>query len=382
MTAESTATRPVPLSRNLPSLTGLRFFSICAVFASHAALFSAMRTGNDYSALYPLGALGVSLFFILSGFVLTYSARDTDTTTAFWRRRFFKIYPSHAAAWAVVMALIVFAGVSRVPPGVAVPASHDIANLFLVQTLLPWQFSVDGGNGVAWSLVCELIFYLLFPVIYPLVRKIRGERLTLAAVAVVAVAWLLPLGYLALGGTPAGSPIGADLSALQLGFAYFWPFSRLPEFVLGMVLARLATHRRGAGIGILPATALLVVFVVVGQLTLPDILLTSAITVIPLGLLIHATATVDIRAAKSFLRLPSVVFLGKISYAFYLLHFTALMVVYFYFPAAWSNVLVLVAAFALGHLAAWGLYTLVERPFMRWFAMKRPEKHGSAVPAV
>jgi peptidoglycan/LPS O-acetylase OafA/YrhL len=372
----------MPLSRNLASLTGLRFFAICVVFVSHAALFSLMRTGADYSVLYPLGALGVSLFFILSGFVLTYSARDADTTTAFWRRRFFKIYPSHVAAWLAAMAFIVLASVPRVPPGVEVPVSHDITNLFLVQTLLPWEFSVDGGNGVAWSLVCEMVFYLLFPVIYPLVRRIPGERLVLAAVAVVAVAWLLPLGFLALPGAPVGSPIGADLSLLQLGFAYFWPLARLPEFVLGMVLARVASQRSGASIGILPATALVAAFVVVGQLTLPDIFLASAITVIPLGLLIHATATADLRERKSFLRQPFVEFLGKISYAFYLVHFTVLMVLYFYLPASWPNLLVLVVAFLVGHIAAWGLYAFVERPFMRWLSVKRPEKHSEAVAAM
>lgn len=372
----------MPLSRNLASLTGLRFFSICAVFVSHAALFSLMRTGTDYSVLYPLGALGVSLFFILSGFVLTHSARDTDTTTAFWRRRFFKIYPSHVVAFLVAMAFIVLASVPRVPPGVEVPVSHDLANLFLVQTLLPWEFSVDGGNGVAWSLVCEMVFYLLFPVIYPLVLRIPGERLVLAAVGVVALAWLLPLGFLALPGAPVGSPIGADLSLPQLGFAYFWPLSRLPEFVLGMVIARLAACRPGASIGILPATGLLAVFVVVGQLTLPDIFLTSAITVIPLGILIHATATADLRERRSFLRRPFVEFLGKISYAFYLLHFTVLMVLYFFLPASWPNLLVLVLAFVVGHLAAWGLFAFVERPFMRWFSVKRPEKHNEAVVSV
>jgi len=370
-TPEQSETADSRLPRDLPSLTGLRFFAICAVFIAHAALFTLIRTGADYSVLHPLGALGVSLFFVLSGFVLTHAARESDTVTAFWRRRFVKIYPSHVVAWIAVMAAFVFAGVPRMPPGAEVPFSHDLANLFLVQTLIPTDFTVDGGNGVAWSLVCEMVFYLLFPVLYPLVRRIREERLLLAAAAVVAVGWLLPLCYTALGGAPLGSPIGADLSLLQLGFAYFWPISRLPEFVLGMVLARLAAHRPSASIGVLPAVAVLAVVIVAGQLFLPSIFLLSAVTLVPLGLLIHAAAVTDLRGSTSLLRAPSTVFLGKISYAFYLVHYTVLMVAYFYVPATWPNAVLVLVVFVAAHLVAWALYALVERPFMRRFAVKR-----------
>lgn len=366
------------LYSRLPSLTGLRFVAICAVFASHAALFSGMRTGHSYSALYPLGALGVSLFFILSGFVLTYSARDEDTARAFWRRRLVKIYPSHVVAWLAVMLFIWVGGVPRVPPGSSPPLSHDLGNLFLVHTLLVWRWSVDGGNGVAWSLVCELVFYALFPLVLPLVRRIRESSLLAAAAGCVAAAWLVPLLCLNLGGVPTGSPLGADLTVDQLGYAYFWPVSRVPEFVLGMVLARLATYRPRTRFGIVPSVVLLVAAMVAGRQVLPSVFLLTAVTVVPLALLIRAVAAADITEGHSPLRSRPAVFLGDISYAFYLLHYTVFMVLYHYLPRSWPNVVVLVAVFAVGQAAAWVQYAAVEQPGMRRFAISRARRRAAA----
>jgi peptidoglycan/LPS O-acetylase OafA/YrhL len=366
------------LYSRLPSLTGLRFVAICAVFASHAALFSSMRTGKNYSALYPLGALGVSLFFILSGFVLTYSARQEDTARAFWRRRLVKVYPSHVVAWLAVMLFIWVGGGPRVPPTSSPPLSHDLSNLFLVHTLPVWHWSVDGGNGVAWSLVCELVFYALFPLLHPLVRRIRGSSLVVAAAACAAAAWLVPLLCLNLGGVPTGSPLGADLTIDQLGYAYFWPVSRLPEFVLGMLLARLATHRPRTRIGVVPSVVLLVAAMVAGRQVLPSVFLLTAVTVVPLALVIRAVAAADLNETRSPLRSRPAVFLGDISYAFYLLHYTVFMVLYHYLPHSWPNTVLLVTAFLVGHAVAWLQYAAVERPGMRRFAVSRARRGAAA----
>jgi peptidoglycan/LPS O-acetylase OafA/YrhL len=364
----SASGRPTASFRRLPSLTGLRVLAISVVFVSHAALFSGMKTGGNYSALYPLGALGVSLFFILSGFVMAYSARDTDTARAFWRRRFFKIYPSHVVAWIVVMLFIWVGGVPRVPPNPNLPLSHDLTNLFLVQTIIPWKFTVDGGNGVAWSLVCEMVFYLLFPVLFPVIRRIPARRLVLATVVAVAAVWLVPLICISLSGTPTGSPIGPDLSMNQLAYGYFWPVSRLPEFILGMVLARLAVYRPVSRVGIIPSIILVPVFMEVGKYLLPQVFLLTAVTAIPLALLIRATASVDISGKISLLRLPFMVFLGNVSYAFYLLHYTTFMVVYHYLGKYWSDPILVIATFAIAQVTATLLYSLIERPFMRRFS--------------
>ncbi|MGW6935363.1 acyltransferase family protein [Lentzea sp. NPDC054927] len=342
----------------LPSLTGLRMIAACMVFVSHAAYF----TGRpQLSFLYPLGSAGVSLFFILSGFVLTVSARDEDTVTAFWRRRVAKIYPSHVVAWAVIMLLVWQAGVPRSAPATL---ADDLQNLLLVQTLDPLHPSITGGNGVAWSLVCELVFYLLFPLLLPLARRIPGNRLMLAAGLAVLAVWLVPAATLALSGPPMGGPIGAELSAGQVSFAYLWPLSRLPEFVLGMIISRMRAPR----LGMVAAGGLMVAALAVAPL-LPAPFRLVAVTALPLALLIRATAAADQHARPSWLRTPVMVLLGDISYAFYLLHFTAFMAVFHFFGGA--TAVRIAAVFAITIVASWLLHRFVERPCMRLFATKR-----------
>lgn len=159
----------------LPSLTGLRFLAAFSVFISHAAFIGGTTAGVDLSYLYPLGAMGVSFFFILSGFVLTYSSRENDSATAFLKIRFFKIFPNHAAVWLGIILMVHFVGLTRMPPGARITLSDDLSNLFLVDTLIP-RMPTGRGNDVAWSLTCEFVFYLLFPLLLPLLRRVPVAR--------------------------------------------------------------------------------------------------------------------------------------------------------------------------------------------------------------
>src|SRR5689334_3276648 len=103
-----------PRSARLPSLTGLRFYAALLVFLSHVALpMATIRLIADdkveYTLLWlvrPGGGLGVTFFFVLSGFILTWSARPSDTARAFWRRRAAKIIPSYLVAWVLAMVLV------------------------------------------------------------------------------------------------------------------------------------------------------------------------------------------------------------------------------------------------------------------------------------
>src|ERR1700710_2004563 len=91
---------PVAAHRpRLPSLTGLRFLAALFVFGFHITLsasptppnhpinpFANPRLATDLEWLFgKAGYLGVSFFFVLSGFVLTWSNKTTDTKSSFWR---------------------------------------------------------------------------------------------------------------------------------------------------------------------------------------------------------------------------------------------------------------------------------------------------------
>lgn len=367
-------------SERLPSLTGLRFVAAFGVFVCHVLVVDAARTGG-WPHLVLLGPVGVSLFFVLSGFVLTLSTREAEPARDFWRRRLVKIYPSHWVVWALVMVLFWGIGMPRSPTDSAVDPTPlgDVANAFLVHTLIPLPGFVSAGNGIAWSLTCELLFYVAFPLLLPLIRKIPAERLTAAAGAAVAAVWLVPLLALGLDGPRFVLPsLPGEVNGAQLLVGYVFPPSRLPEFVLGMILARMHASGFPVRIGIVPSAGLLGAAVFLGIAVLPTPFLLAAATVVPVALLVRATAAVDVRGGRSVLRTPVMVFLGALSYAFYLLHPTVITVVLHYLGHGWGPGRVAAVSLPVALVASWLLYTRVERPCMRRFATRRPRSLPAA----
>ncbi|KIZ15893.1 acyltransferase family protein [Streptomyces natalensis] len=357
----------------LPSLTGLRFVAAFGVYLCHA-VFLGLR-GRAWIPTELLGPLAVSLFFILSGFVLTRFARPGDTARAFWRRRVVKIYPNHLTALVLFMIYFLVIGMAVQPSGSVLSL---VPGILLVHTWLPNYTLIGSGNIVSWSLACEVFFYLLFPLLLTLVRKIPPRRLAAAAVCMAAAVWTVPVVSYALHGAPLPGfpwPVPRD----QLWFAYFLPLCRLPEFVLGIILATgMRSGDRKRRTGVWASSALLLASLVLGATVLPPVFLFAAVGVVPLTLLIRATASLDLRGARSPLRTPVMVFLGEISYAFYLVHTLALLVVDHFTGAAWSGLATGVLGLPVALLMAWLLYALVEQPCMRRFARRRRPAPGSA----
>src|SRR6266496_2959700 len=93
----------------LPSLTGMRFIAASCVVANHALfinLFPPGLAGDWEIVIRQASWTSVGSFFVLSGFVLTWSARPGDAARTFYRRRFFRIYPQHLLTFVVAALLI------------------------------------------------------------------------------------------------------------------------------------------------------------------------------------------------------------------------------------------------------------------------------------
>lgn len=360
----------------LPSLTGLRFLAALAVFSYHVTLpIPALRVlrddgavGEGYKLFGQAGALGVSFFFVLSGFVLTWSAREGDRAGKFWRRRYVKIIPPYVVAWA--LALVLFAGAYT-------PAWRAAANLFMLQVWIPdfdTYFSVDPPS---WSLAAEAIFYLAFPAMLLVVRRIRAERL-LAWTGVVAVALIATpaLGYWLLPDTP-GIPGGEHASVSQYFVFYVLPIPRLLDFALGMLVARAVQAGRWRSTGIVPSALLLLVGYWLTAHVPYLYAQRGATTVIPIVLLIASVAIADTRGRSTVLRSRAMVFLGEISFAFYLLHFVVLATGRKLLGADRLLSTGAAVGFTLGMLvvavlASWLLYAVLERPItQRWSTSRR-----------
>ncbi|MFF2659436.1 acyltransferase family protein [Kitasatospora sp. NPDC058032] len=371
------------LSR-LPSLTGMRWIAALLVFLTHVSVAKPFDTPalNDFMSDYlsRAGFLGVGFFFVLSGFVLTWSAKEGDRPSAFYRRRLFKLYPNHAVTWLVGLLLMARAGVE-------LTAAGTVPSLLLLQSWIPSLEVIGGTNGPSWSLACEVLFYLSFPVILPLVRRIRPERLWLWVGVMTAVLFALPLIAQLLPGSP-NSP-WQPLSFWRYWFVYFLPAARLPEFVLGILLARIVRTGRWVAIG-WPVAALLTVAGYALMITLPDAWGMAAPTALPVGLLIAAVAARDAAGVGTPFAGRTMVWLGEVSFAFYMVHFLVIQ----YGPLGlaatgsagantWSTpgalgVMGITLALSIGF--GWALYRLVEVPVMRRWgrSSKAAAKSGPA----
>ncbi|WP_165521867.1 acyltransferase family protein [Micromonospora zingiberis] len=378
--AATKATTSVPT--RLPSLTALRIIAASLVFIGHGLIFPMFRDSN-VNEVYGIvahnaGSVGVAFFFVLSGFVLTWSARSSDSTGAFFRRRFFKIFPNHVVVYLGVLALMLIAGLP-------VMLGPTLASLPLIQGFLPDpNYHLFAVNGVTWSLSVELLFYALFPVLLPLVNRIRPQRLWLSAGLFTAGAMLLPV--IARAALPDGplTPMSTTLTWTEQWFVYFFPPARLFEFLVGMVMARILLSGRWIGLRtVWPVLLLVAVYVATIPLNLMDGYQSALL--IPMSLLITAAAASDVKGRPSLLNNRPMVWLGEISYAFFLVHVHVLFLLHAavngqlgvraaYQPyqfGTFTGIAFLVGVYLVCVLVSWALYALVEKPAMRRWAYGR-----------
>jgi peptidoglycan/LPS O-acetylase OafA/YrhL len=205
-------------ARRLDSLTGMRFFAAMAVVLIHVGAQFARRPWLITAESF--GYIGVSFFFLLSGFVLTWSSTQ-QPAKRFWWLRFGRIWP--ATTMMAIFAFTVVAGSEQIPGRLG-----KAAETLLLQAWWPDQKVYYGGNGVSWSLSAEMFFYLLFPIVIIPLRRLSSRGLLVTAVATVAILYLLPVLAASAGMSPA---------TYSYVFFVFPPY-RFGEFLLGMLLAR------------------------------------------------------------------------------------------------------------------------------------------------
>ena len=324
----------------LPRLTSLRAFAALGVFGFHLGRWAIVGVGP-----FDIGYSGVAFFFVLSGFILTYttasSGRPLDLRR-FYGRRFARVYPSHLVMLLVAIVVPVVA-VDRTPVAAA-------GNLLLVQSWFPAGSMHYGMNGVSWSLSCEAFFYALFPLLFLILRDAGRRSLLLGLGAVLA--------------TQAAILIGGSLDSSYPDFASVFPPLQLGAFVLGILVARAALADR-----LLPAwgMAALAAASVVACVELPTDRPDAAIWLLPLFAVLIAWAyQADHRGRPGVLRSRALVYAGEVSFAFYLVHELVIINLrHEHLAHGWSLALV---ALLVSCAAAVTLHHLVERPAQRWLS--------------
>lgn len=353
--------------RRLPSLTSLRWVAACIVFLTHGdALIDGSSIQHAYHRLTGQGACSLTFFFVLSGFVLTWSRRPGDTVPSYIRRRVARIVPAY---WAVCLITV------PITYWLVRPQSGgDLFDLFfpftLLQAWVPAAHVYFGGNWVSWSLSAEAFFYALFPLLVvsllALGPKARGRVLLVLVAAAVSV------------------PLIVHTREVSDGFL-FWltyinPGWRIVEFGIGICIAGLLQQGRRPPIGARTALGLaLVAYLAAGWA--PAYASEVAITLIPFTLVVWSCAAADLDGtAPRWLHARSMIHLGQWSYAFYLLHQLVIRVVarlgvVGHLPTTGDKVAYLVFAWLMAIAAAYLLFRFIEQPFER-----RIRRGGTATP--
>jgi peptidoglycan/LPS O-acetylase OafA/YrhL len=361
--------------RRLDSLTGARFLAAGLVFLCHIATSAFFKPGTTVgdglmSATKSAGTIGVSFFFLLSGFVLAWSARTEETYGSVLRRRLVKIFPNHLVTYA--LAMFVYAAATT-------PAGTAVLNALLLQAWSSDPTVFLSVNGSSWSLSCELLFYALLPLLLPLVRRIAPAQLWWWAGGVTAAVLLVPVAAHLLPQGQTFPPMGTWLDGVsvdRMWFTYIFPLTRLLEFVLGILMARIVLSGRWTGFGAGKAALLTVAAYVLGCCT-PMLFTVSAVTVIPLSLLIAALAVCDSDGKRTPLATTPMRRLGEASFAFYLVHgivlaFTGKQLAKAHHTLTVpEGVLVTLATFAASVGLALAMYHWIEMPAVRRWSRPR-----------
>lgn len=317
--------------RNLPRLTGLRALAAFSVFMFHADRYWGVKP-------FQMGYIGVGFFFILSGFVLTWSYGES-TPRKFWRRRVARIYPVYA------LTLIIL--------GLQENAAYPLHLVPTVETfglVQSWTDNRLAVNAPAWSLSAEAFFYACLPLVLLIASRVRLRTFALGA----------------------GACFGAECVTILLTqqnrlFGLTFPLVRSGEFLLGVTLAlamrqgwRVPTYWFAA----LGASVLAVCcFLIHPGTAVPNIAM-APVFVSVIGL----AAQADIDGRRSWiLARRAVVYDGEISYVFYLLHFQTQGIVA---SALGTGPAVVLWAFAASLVGAIVLHHAVELPAQRFILRK------------
>lgn len=353
--------RPQPPRTNYrPDIDGIRGTAAIMVMGYHAHV-----PGFEGSFI------GLDLFFVVSGFVITglllgeFERTQRIRWSAFYARRARRLIPAKATMLIGVLILSYFVmaptGVQQDTARSAAAAAAFVSNFFFWQIADVNYFANEPGTGVllhTWSLSVEEQFYLALPIgvmlAYGLARLLKvhiGRTLMFTA---------LGLGIASLWGA-------MTLAGPSPEAAYYTPMTRAFEFLIGVVLA-LVVARVNAAVWVRQIMGLVGGGIIVYLLLvpMPTAGYPQAWALLPCtaALLIIWAGTGSATAISHFLSFKLFVGLGLVSYGWYLWHWPLLVMgesVNLITPPLWVRITLVMAALGIAILS----YTFIEGIFYR-----------------
>jgi peptidoglycan/LPS O-acetylase OafA/YrhL len=349
--------------KQLDGLTGLRILAAAWVMLHHFREVTPTTTWE-----FPLidrfilngGRYGVDLFFVLSGFILSHVYSEQFSRRigradfrAFITFRFARLYPVHIVTFLMMVALFVgelaFTGRSSAESD---RYSVQVVVASLTMTHAWWEEAAT-PNIPAWSISAEWFAYLLFPVLCLIITRLRRGPFVFVLVGCgLATVWHEVTDH----------PLVRIMAGFLVGMAAYRMAHRCPS------LARVP----------MLGTAVTALIVLWATLSSPPR--------IEIGILLFAALIVALTSERDWfgrvLSLRTVVYLGEVSYAVYMVHWIARVTVRVAAERAGvidsiAPGLMVVAYIAVTMIAAIALYHLVERPWrgrLRRLLASRPAK--------
>jgi len=260
--------RDILLRPDLPALTGLRFVAAFSVLIGHGfswILSNHETPGGVVFWVSQISGFGMTLFFVLSGFVIHYNYGKLVTTkgmrgvAAFMWARFARLYP--------LFLLMMFVYVILSSRTLALLTGHPErfgsilqALPYFLLSIHAWVYTligdnpiidaIGGGSPITWSISTEWFFYFAYPLVAWLILRARTPRFAAALALLWCALWIAVTVNLYDWSSVIDTwavrhygPIAGMQEHLQTSFVrwllYFSPYVRLGEFLLGTLVAQL-----------------------------------------------------------------------------------------------------------------------------------------------
>jgi peptidoglycan/LPS O-acetylase OafA/YrhL len=342
----------------------------------------------------------MSLFFVLSGFVIFYNYAESFAERPFWpalwdfvTARFARLYPLYALTLLMTISYLpspIFAG--------------DGMTALAYATLTQSWFNVqDAMFPPDWSISAEWFFYLVFIPLALGMIKLRPQHSFKVMIAFLAVA---PIGIVIVLGVGKDAVLSALKPVLYHGgkvsrdmwdwLTYFSPYVRVLEFVAGVLAAKVFVDRRhdlmsqrSVDILVLCCAAWCVAVILTSGIESTSNLLTSNFIFAPAMALFLCYCPRSDGGIRKFLERPTLKFMGEISYSVYIWCWFAfnLMGQQFVSPSAsplayLNSSIKLAVIVGITTVFAVGSYRVIEVPSRNWLRSRLRTRRAAPASAL
>lgn len=342
----------------LEALTFPRFVLAMLVVIVHFGLHLDFFKDSYFSGVFSYGAVAVSFFFFLSGFVLVYNYGEGTSAKDFLLKRLFRLYPTYLLTFFIVLIAVYMV------EGNAPTLFHGLMNMIGLQSWFPgYALQV---NFPAWSLSVEFFFYICFPIILWLYHKL--QRTVFLGIALIIIILGALEHYIAV-----TEFYDSDRYFLEQFILYF-PLFHFSTFVAGFLCGKWIHRLRRIQLPnlIYPLAVILGIFLFVVIMNDNNYYrqFTHNGGLVPVFALICIGLSLDRHIFNKLFGWKLLQFLGTISYGIYMWQFPVYLCFKYSLDQkeldAWtfvfySLILILWSAIA---------FTYFEKPVRRWLSSK------------